>query len=399
MNRVAKVFAISVPAVLLAAALLGAAVELWTRARWDSRKGTPGFFLSHPVRRQQLSPGYRGWFAGVPVAINSLGLRDSREYPLAKSPRTIRILVLGDSVTFGHGSIYEHSYPFLLEQRLKAWRPAIDWQVWNAAVPGYNTSQELAQLLEIGPRVEPDLVIVGFYENDIVDNFPVREATMAARVRSAVLSWVYRHIYSIELYKRLYFQMVWKVSRENSYQLRLAHVAEEEQLIAHDDMTGRPEQRLTRFDTLDASEPTDCPGTARLPPDLLDAMQREQGWTEWLAAVRGFQRLHRDGVYSVVFFANVVPRTCEQRDVFTDGGSAALNAFYMQALSQGTPAVSAYDAFRSLRPSQMPGAAGHSLGNANRVKADVLFGYLRDTVLASQAPPRAASILRSVPRR
>ena len=32
---------------------------------------------------------------------------------------------------------------------LKAWRGDIGWQVWNAAVPGYNTSQELAHLIEV----------------------------------------------------------------------------------------------------------------------------------------------------------------------------------------------------------------------------------------------------------
>ena len=89
------------PALLLAAFGLAAGVEIWTRARWDDRKGTPGFFISHPVRIQQLAPGYHGWFAGVPVTINRLGFRDNREYSLAKSARTVRILVLGDSVVEG----------------------------------------------------------------------------------------------------------------------------------------------------------------------------------------------------------------------------------------------------------------------------------------------------------
>jgi hypothetical protein len=35
----------------------------------------------------------------------------------------------------------------------------------------------------------------------------------------------------------------------------------------------------------------------------------------------------------------------------------------------------------------MPNADGHALGNSNQVKADVLFGYLRDRVLPrTQAP-------------
>ena len=102
--------------------------------------------LSRAIRRafSAWRPSYDGWFAGVPVRINNLGFRDPREYPLEKPPGTFRILVLGDSVTFGHGSLYETTYPYLLEQRLKQWRPSVNWQVWNLGVPGYNTRQELA---------------------------------------------------------------------------------------------------------------------------------------------------------------------------------------------------------------------------------------------------------------
>ena len=63
------------------------------------------------MRGQRLAPNYDGWFAGVPVHINGLGFRDARDYALEKGPNTFRILVLGDSVTFGHGSVDEHTYP------------------------------------------------------------------------------------------------------------------------------------------------------------------------------------------------------------------------------------------------------------------------------------------------
>ena len=83
--------------------------------------------------------------------------------PLDKPPDTFRILVLGDSVTFGHGTLDDTTYPYLLEQRLRGWRPDVNWEVWNLGVPGYNTRQELAYLKEIGPRAQPDLVMVGFF--------------------------------------------------------------------------------------------------------------------------------------------------------------------------------------------------------------------------------------------
>jgi hypothetical protein len=400
MNRRAKLLAVSVPAAAVGCVLLAVGVEIWTRWHWNERKGVPGFFLSDPGRIQRLAPGYTGWFAGVPVKINQLGFRDDREYALEKSPSTFRILVLGDSVTFGHGSVYEHSYPYLLEQRLKAWRHEVDWQVWNAAVPGYNTSQELAHLLEVGPRFAPDLVVVGFFENDIVENFPVSSPGFLKRARSIVLSWLYRHLYSIELYKRLYLQIAWKFSGENSYRQRLVHIEAEEQVIANPaQIQDLDQQHLTSFDRLPDEAVTDCPKAPRLGPDLLQAIQRERGWSDWLTAVRRFQQLHRERAYSVVFFANLVPLTCPDQDVFYDGGTARLNRFYMQILADGTPAASVYDTFRHLRPSQMPFASGHSLGNSNSVKAEVLFEYLREHVLANPIPGHAGAISRSLPSR
>jgi hypothetical protein len=396
MSRRLQRLVLSAAAAAIAAVAFAAGVEAWTRVRWNERNGTPGFALSDPLRLQRLAPGYRGWFAGVPVAVNSLGFRDDRDYSLEKSPRTFRLLVLGDSVTFGHGSVFEHTYPRLLENRLRAWRPDIDWQVWNLGVPGYNTSQELANLLEVGPSFQPDLVVVGFFENDIVGNFPVRDAGAAARLRSAALSWLYRHVYSIDFYKRAYLQLAWRLSGRTSYRQRLDHLGEERQLIENvERIQALDDQRLTPYDRLTDDEvaAVKCPDGPLLKPDVIEAVRREPGFDDWQAAVRRLQQLHREGTYAVSFFVQVAPTPCPNRDVFFDGGTAALNRFYLDLLGAGTPAVSPYDAFRRVRPSQMPLATGHALGNANAVKADVLFAHLRDAVLPQLPQPRAARLL------
>src|SRR5262245_61058963 len=246
-----KLIAVALPAALVTTAMLAAGVEVWVRASWDPKKGVPGFFLSDPVRGQRLAANYSGWFAGVPAHINSLELRDTREYALAKSPRTFRILVLGDSVTFGHGSVYEHTYPYLTEQRLKAWRPDIDWQVWNAAVPGYNTSQELAHLLQVGDRFKPDLGVVGFFDNDLSDNHPLPQPGRIRVAATRLLSFARRHLYSLELYKQVYLTAVWRLSRSDEYRRRVEHLETEEGLLATaSDLSGRAEQQLTSFERL-----------------------------------------------------------------------------------------------------------------------------------------------------
>ena len=379
-----KFVMISVPAALVALLPAACAIELWVRATWDERNGRPGFFLSDAVRGQRLAAGYDGWFAGVPVHINSLELRDPREYALEKRPNTFRILVLGDSVTFGHGSVYEHTYPYLLEQRLKAWRPDVDWQVWNAAVPGYNTSQELAQLLEVGERFKPDLVVVGFFWNDLAGNQPVQPAGRLWRAVVRASSFARRYLYSFEFYKRAYLTARWRLSGTKEDRLRAEHAQGDQALLAVND-TGPSKEELTAFDRLtdDDVRRNICVHGMKPGPEALAAIEGDAGYPRWIEAVRGFQQLQREGRYRVVFFVNDVPPVCYEADMFYDGGTKAIDDFYLRVLGAETPATTSYDAFLHVRPSQMPNATAHPTGNSNVVKADALFDFLRGRVLPS----------------
>jgi hypothetical protein len=388
-----KLLTITLPAAIVTAVVLAVAVEAWVRVTWNPKRGTPGLFLVDPVRGQRFAPNYTGWFAGVPIHINNLGFRDPRDYQLTKGPRTFRIVTLGDSVTFGHSSVYEHTYPYLLEQRLKKWRPDVDWQVWNVAVPGYNTSQELAHLKEIGPVFKPDLAIVGFFENDLVDNRDVGEPGLFRRTAAAMLSFAQRHVYSFDLYKKVALRLAWKLSSSDAYRQRLEGIADDEKLLATvEDASLLQQQAITNFDRLSDDQlrgsclhPT--------PPNraLIEAAQHQPGYANWLSAVRGFQQLERDGTYHVMFFLNVPPPQCPDTDaVFYDDGETGLNALFLSVMSEGTPTASVHDALLHVRPSQMPGIKGHSIGNSNVVKAEVLFEYLRDRVLPTVMPPALA---------
>jgi hypothetical protein len=82
-----------------------------------------------------------------------------------------------------------------------------------------------------------------------------------------------------------------------------------------------------------------------------------------------------------VFFINAAPENCRDLDRFYNAGSIADDNALGRVLGNGTPVASSVRAFLHYRPSQMPLAAGHSLGNSNAVKADVLFEFLRDQVL------------------
>ncbi len=393
MSVVRKFVAVTIPVFVAATFLVVVGIEAWVRIAWNPKNGEPGLFLSDAVRGQRFSPNYDGWFAGVPVRINNLGFRDPRNYSLAKGPKTFRIVVLGDSVTFGHGSVYEHSYPYLLEQKLVQWRPDVDWQVWNLAVPGYNTSQELEHLKEIGPQFSPDLVIVGFFENDLFDNLPPQSPGMVRIAAAAMLSFAQRHVYSIELYKRVYLQLAWKFSASDKFRQRLENInSEEQQLRKTTVIAEAKEQALTNFDYVSDDElKTACPSKPRLGGALAEAAQKQKGYQQWLDAVHGFQQLNREGKYHIVFFLNVAPMPCPDGDgTFYNDDGQGLNGLFTRVIGDGLPVVSTHDAFLHRRPSQMPGWEGHSFGNTNLVKADVLFSYLSERVLPARLarPPQ-----------
>jgi lysophospholipase L1-like esterase len=386
-----KILFIALPAAVMAAALMVLAIEGWVRAAWDEKRGTIGFLVSHPTRGQRLGYNYDGWFAGVPVRTNALGFRSDRQDQLAKSPNTFRILVLGDSVTFGHGAV--HDYPSLFEQTLKAWRPDVDWQVWNLGVPGYNTSQELAYLNEVGQAYQPDLVVVGFYINDIVDN-RTRTPSAVRTAASRSLALLQTHWYSTEYYKRVVLTLAWRFSGSESYRLRFEALESEERMAAQlSEVEAARQQAITPWDRYSEEEVAgrQCPGGMKAGANDLAEMQAQPDWPAFVDAVRGFQALERDGRYPLVFFLNLVPPVCRVADYFYDA-KADENEFFIKLFSAtGTPTFSVYPHFLRVRPSQMPLAEGHAIGNANQLKADVLFSSLRER-LAAELPPVAVKV-------
>jgi hypothetical protein len=110
-----------------------------------------------------------GWvpladYSSEGVSTNSRGLRGKTEHAVPKPPGTRRIVVIGDSFTWGLGVRDEETWPAVLGTLLP------DAQVINLAVTGYGTDQQFLRLQQEGFRYEPDLVIVGFFGPDCVRN-------------------------------------------------------------------------------------------------------------------------------------------------------------------------------------------------------------------------------------
>jgi lysophospholipase L1-like esterase len=114
----------------------------------------------------KLRPRQHSFTLSEPVTTNALGLRSPEvDGPPAAGER--RILCLGDSQTFGNGVGQERTYPRRLEVLLAPGREGERFTVVNAGVPGYDTLQEVDLLERLLPVVRPEVVVVGFYLNDI----------------------------------------------------------------------------------------------------------------------------------------------------------------------------------------------------------------------------------------
>ncbi len=139
----------------------------WTRIKrpshlWEGYEYIPGAY----------TPNYNG----VPVSINSLGLRD-HEFAIPKPSCVVRLLSLGDSVVFGFGVPNEDVYPKVLESELnRSATGGVRYEVVNAGVEGTGLDYYYRFLLLRAPRLQPDLILLGVTINDIT-TYPEVEAS------------------------------------------------------------------------------------------------------------------------------------------------------------------------------------------------------------------------------
>ncbi len=100
---------------------------------------------------------------------NSGGWKDVEHEP-KKKPGIVRILILGDSNTFGMVPL-KHTYPRVLEHLLI--RAGFNAEIIAIGYGGWGTDAALMALKHSGLSYQPDIVISQFDLNDLTDNLPV----------------------------------------------------------------------------------------------------------------------------------------------------------------------------------------------------------------------------------
>jgi|GEM_PF-5937015 len=118
---------------------------------------SPSKYRLSPSTGFELVPGWRGGGADHPETINAAGLRGAELAP--RQPGVLRILCMGESTTWGHKVGDDQTWPYALEQHLRAAGASVE--VLNGGVSGWGLEQILRALQDgLLRRLQPDVVLV-----------------------------------------------------------------------------------------------------------------------------------------------------------------------------------------------------------------------------------------------
>lgn len=130
-------------------------------AKFDASIGwclTPGNYWRKPPQS----------FRKHSIYINKSGLRN-KDLATRKPGGLIRIIILGDSFTFGEINPEEHLFSYQLEEFLYK-NHSIKCETINAGVPGYGTAQEMLLMKRLSKNnVVGDIYLLMIFTNDILD--------------------------------------------------------------------------------------------------------------------------------------------------------------------------------------------------------------------------------------
>lgn len=117
-----------------------------------------GFYINRPGESYEMRPG-------ISVSINREGFRGD-DFSVEKSDETIRVLSVGDSMTFGWGAPQDSIFSAVLEKM--ALEEGFDCEVVNAAACSWNTGTELDFLKKRGKLYKPDILLLLVVGNDLL---------------------------------------------------------------------------------------------------------------------------------------------------------------------------------------------------------------------------------------
>jgi hypothetical protein len=152
-------------------------LEMWRYSK-EIKRISANSKIGHEHR-----PNASARLMGVDVQTSADGMRD-RNFTPAPDPATTRIMMLGDSLTFGWGVDEGATYSKRLEAKLRASGHRVE--IINTGVGNYNTAMEVEYFLSRGVKYKPNIVVLNYFIND-AEPMPRYETNVLSRnVRSYV---------------------------------------------------------------------------------------------------------------------------------------------------------------------------------------------------------------------
>jgi len=175
----------------------------------------------------KLKPKYEGYYHGKFIKIDKDGYRivNSKSKMSVINSRSLSksILLLGDSLVFGHGLSNQHTPALQLQEYLFV--NELYYNVRNIGVPGYTSWNEYYAFKEFLNKYKTDLLILIYISNDISFNnnhLGIGERTypnVDNNLVHNILQVTYRNIYSSYLIResiKKIFSYIYKPHNENS---------------------------------------------------------------------------------------------------------------------------------------------------------------------------------------
>lgn len=175
---------------------------------------TGGEFGDFRIRRNIPNSSYRHkcYEDEWEFTINAQGFRDTRDFTYEKPEGTVRVLVIGDSFTIGYEVEQEETYSAVLERYLN--KRGISAEVINAGMSGSGTAEELVLLENEGIKYNPDIVVIGFFRNDLHDN---HRAGLFALENDSLITASREYLPAIGIRDKLNSFFLYRWLSENSY--------------------------------------------------------------------------------------------------------------------------------------------------------------------------------------
>lgn len=152
---------------------------------------------------------------GHRVEDNAYGFRE-RDFASPKPPGVYRVMVLGDSLTWGVGLAVEERYTAVAEDLLNRRADGARFEVLNFGLTGNPTVVERDILLAYKDLVEPDLIVVGFCSNDPQPG-PMNDSVERENLRRSMTG---RAVVRVEVFVRsLGFPYLARLGRDGFYAL------------------------------------------------------------------------------------------------------------------------------------------------------------------------------------